>query len=196
MHRLRRVRLFIEAYPHYYSLQIYIQAYIYTQIRILFSFSLSIARTHPMLERLSPKESDPLTQNWFLCSSAWPVVIITIGYLLSVPLGKRWMSARVKPFDVRLPMVLYNVLAILVNAYVVLLAVRTITLKSYRIYCQGVMHGPEDIHLARAVWWYFISKAFEFWDTWFFILTKKFSHVSILHVYHHATMFPIWYLAT
>jgi elongation of very long chain fatty acids protein 4 len=149
-----------------------------------------------MLKQLSPKEPDPVTQNWLLCGSAWPIVVITIGYLLSVPYGKRWMSTRAKPFDVRLPMVLYNILAILVNAYVVLLSVRTITLKSYRIYCQGVMHGPEDIHLARAVWWYFISKAFEFWDTWFFILTKKFSHISILHVYHHATMFPIWYLAT
>ena len=30
----------------------------------------------------------------------------------------------------------------------------------------------------------------------FFILKKKFSHISILHVYHHATMFPLWYLAT
>ena len=149
-----------------------------------------------MLKQLSPKGPDPITQNWFLSGSPWPIVFITLGYLISVPLGKQWMSRRSKPFDVHLPMVIYNLLAILVNVYVVVLSVRTLTLKSYRIYCQGVMHDKEDVYLAKAVWWYFISKGFEFWDTWFFVLTKKFTHISILHVYHHATMFPLWYLAT
>ena len=149
-----------------------------------------------MLEKISPKGPDPITKHWFLAGSPWPIVIITLFYLLSVPLGKQWMSHRAKPFDVRLPMVIYNLLAILVNAYVVFLSVKTVTLKYYRIFCQGVMHDEADVYLAEAVWWYFISKAFEFWDTWFFILTKKFTHISILHVYHHATMFPIWYLAT
>lgn len=93
-------------------------------------------------------------------------------------------------------MFIYNFSAVFVNAYVVYLSLRTILSKSYRIYCQGVMHDEEDSYLAQAVWWYFISKAYEFWDTWFFVLTKKFSHITILHVYHHATMFPIWYLAS
>jgi elongation of very long chain fatty acids protein 4 len=148
-----------------------------------------------MLKKLLPKGPDPVTQSWFLCGSPWPILILTIGYLLSTQYGKRWMARRSKPFDLHLPIIIYNFLAILVNAYVVFLAIRTVTLKSYRIYCQGVMHDKEDLYLSKAVWWYFISKAFEFWDTWFFILKKKFSHVSILHVYHHATMFPIWYLA-
>ncbi|CAM4766902.1 unnamed protein product [Rotaria magnacalcarata] len=149
-----------------------------------------------MLKKLSPKGSDPVTDSWFLCGSPWPVITITMGYIISVHYGKLWMSNRAKPFNLRLPIVIYNLLAVLANAYVILLAVRTVTLKSYRIYCQGVMHDKEDIYLAKAVWWYYISKGFEFWDTWFFILTKKFSHISILHVYHHATMFPLWYLAT
>ena len=106
------------------------------------------------------------------------------------------MANRTVPFNMRSIIVLYNLIAVIVNAYVVALAVETLTLKPYRIYCQRVMHSKEDLPLAKAVWWYYISKAFEFWDTWFFILNKKFSHISILHVYHHATMFPIWYLAT
>lgn len=149
-----------------------------------------------MLKQLSPTGADPVTSSWFLCGSPWPIVVITIGYLLSVHYGKQWMSKRSKSFELRLPVVIYNILAILVNAYVVLLSVKTLTLKSYKIFCQGVMHDEEDLPLAKAVWWYYISKAFEFWDTWFFILNKKISHISILHVYHHATMFPLWYLAT
>ncbi|CAF1431929.1 unnamed protein product [Rotaria sordida] len=148
-----------------------------------------------MLKHLLPQGSDPITHSWFLCSSPWPMIIITIGYLLSIPYGKQWMSIHSKAYNLRLAIVIYNFLAVLINAYVVILSVRTLTLKSYRVYCQGVMHDKEDIYLAKAVWWYYISKAFEFWDTWFFILTKKFSHISILHVYHHSTMFPLWYLA-
>ncbi|CAF0975912.1 unnamed protein product [Rotaria sp. Silwood1] len=149
-----------------------------------------------MLKQISPTGPDPVTHSWFLSGSPWPMIILTIGYILSIPYGKRWMSTRSKPYNLRIPIVIYNIFAILVNAYVAFLAIRTLTLKSYRIFCQGVMHDEEDIYLAKAVWWYYISKGCEFWDTWFFILTKKFSHVSILHVYHHATMFPLWYLAT
>ena len=48
--------------------------------------------------------------------------------------------------------------------------------------------------IAKALWWYYFSKVVEFWDTFFFILRKKNNQVSFLHVYHHATMFPIWWI--
>jgi elongation of very long chain fatty acids protein 4 len=48
--------------------------------------------------------------------------------------------------------------------------------------------------IAKALWWYYFSKLIEFMDTIFFILRKKDSQVSFLHVYHHATMFPIWWI--
>ncbi|UJR14292.1 hypothetical protein I4U23_001282 [Adineta vaga] len=149
-----------------------------------------------MLKQISPKGPDPVTYSWFLCGSPWPVVFITLAYLISIPLGKRWMTKRSGSFNLQVPIVLYNLAAVVVNAYVIFLAFETITSKPYRIYCQRVMHGSEDLPLSKAVWWYYLSKAFEFWDTWFFILNRKFTHISILHIYHHATMFPIWYLAT
>ena len=34
----------------------------------------------------------------------------------------------------------------------------------------------------------------EFCDTIFFVLRKKNHQVSFLHVYHHVTMFPIWWI--
>jgi elongation of very long chain fatty acids protein 7 len=34
-------------------------------------------------------------------------------------------------------------------------------------------------------WWYFISKFVDFFDSFFFVLRKKFSHLSTLHVVHH-----------
>ena len=49
------------------------------------------------------------------------------------------------------------------------------------------------LQIARALWWYYFSKLIEFMDTFFFILRKKNNQISFLHVYHHASMFPIWW---
>lgn len=50
------------------------------------------------------------------------------------------------------------------------------------------------LQIASALWWYYISKGVEFLDTAFFILRKKFNQVSFLHVYHHCTMFILWWI--
>lgn len=47
--------------------------------------------------------------------------------------------------------------------------------------------------MARTCWWYYIAKFTEFFDTIFFILRKKYQHVSTLHVIHHGCMpFSVW----
>lgn len=53
---------------------------------------------------------------------------------------------------------------------------------------------PPPTQVAGALWWYFISKGIEYLDTVFFILRKKFSQVTFLHVYHHCTMFTLWWI--
>ncbi|KAL6435981.1 hypothetical protein ACFW04_005661 [Cataglyphis niger] len=50
------------------------------------------------------------------------------------------------------------------------------------------------IQIAHAVWWYYFSKLLEFCDTFFFILRKKDNQLSFLHVYHHSTMFSLWWI--
>lgn len=42
--------------------------------------------------------------------------------------------------------------------------------------------------MARAVWLYYIAKIIELLDTVFFVLRKKNSQVSFLHLYHHTLM--------
>ena len=50
------------------------------------------------------------------------------------------------------------------------------------------------LQIAAALWWYFVSKGVEYLDTVFFILRKKNNQVSFLHVYHHCTMFTLWWI--
>ena len=37
-------------------------------------------------------------------------------------------------------------------------------------------------------WWYFFSKYIDYFDSFFFLGRKKFSHLSTLHVVHHGIM--------
>ena len=48
--------------------------------------------------------------------------------------------------------------------------------------------------MASVVWWYYFSKIIELLDTVFFILRKKNNQISFLHVYHHSTMVPLWWI--
>ena len=48
--------------------------------------------------------------------------------------------------------------------------------------------------MASVCWWFYISKILELFDTLFFVLRKKNNQISFLHVYHHATMFPLWWI--
>ncbi|KAI4552666.1 hypothetical protein MJT46_017317 [Ovis ammon polii x Ovis aries] len=64
----------------------------------------------------------------------------------------------------------------------------------YNLQCQDLTSaGEADIRVARVLWWYYFSKLIEFLDTIFFVLRKKTSQITFLHVYHHASMFNIWW---
>ncbi|KAL8182521.1 UNVERIFIED_CONTAM: Elongation of very long chain fatty acids protein 2 [Gekko kuhli] len=64
----------------------------------------------------------------------------------------------------------------------------------YNLQCQNLTSaGEADIRVAKVLWWYYFSKVIEFADTIFFVLRKKNNQITFLHVYHHATMFNIWW---
>ena len=52
----------------------------------------------------------------------------------------------------------------------------------------GFFEYAAFFQIAKAMWLYFFSKHIELLDTVMFILRKKNSHISVLHVYHHASM--------
>uniref|UniRef100_A0A1I8FE50 Elongation of very long chain fatty acids protein n=1 Tax=Macrostomum lignano TaxID=282301 RepID=A0A1I8FE50_9PLAT len=66
----------------------------------------------------------------------------------------------------------------------------------YSYLCQHLDYSedPYEMRIAKALWWYYFSKCIEFMDTIFFVLRKKNHLISFLHVYHHATMFPLWWI--
>ena len=75
---------------------------------------------------------------------------------------------------------------------------------SFRFYISGnyswtcepidYSNDPEAVRALNLAWIFYISKFLDMFDSFFFVLKKKFSHLSFLHVYHHGIMpFECWF---
>ena len=66
----------------------------------------------------------------------------------------------------------------------------------YNWQCEPVDYSMSlsGLDAADITWWYFLSKFIDYLDSFFFVLRKKFSHLSTLHVVHHGIMpFTAWW---
>lgn len=46
------------------------------------------------------------------------------------------------------------------------------------------------------IWLFYFSKIMEFVDTMIMVVKKNNRQISFLHVYHHCSIFTIWWLVT
>ncbi|CAH0407825.1 unnamed protein product [Chilo suppressalis] len=143
------------------------------------------------------KHGDPRTNPWFLMSSPLPTLIICLSYVYLVKvLGPRFMQNR-KPYELKNVLIVYNLLQVLFSAWLFYeIGASGWFTGRYSYQCQPVDHSkhPQTIRMVHACWWYYFSKFTEFFDTIFFVLRKKFDHVSTLHVIHHGVMpMSVWF---
>jgi len=138
---------------------------------------------------------DPRVSGWFLMSSCRPTLQLILCYLLMVLVGPHIM-ANFKPFKLNWLLIPYNLSMAGLNLYMCVTFFAGFYINGYSILCQLVVHSTEywEMMIVSSIWWYYISKLLEFLDTAFFILRKKDNQISFLHVYHHASMFGLFYL--
>ncbi|OQR79433.1 elongation of very long chain fatty acids protein-like [Tropilaelaps mercedesae] len=139
---------------------------------------------------------DPRTSTWPLMDSPWPTLGICLFYAYFVKvLGPRLMLNR-QPMNIRWLMVIYNFFMVIVSALIFSFLGVYGWFGRYNWYCQPVdySNSKEAILMTHLAWWYYISKFVEFADTIFFVMRKKFSHISTLHVIHHGMMpMSVWW---
>ncbi|XP_017763310.1 PREDICTED: elongation of very long chain fatty acids protein AAEL008004 [Eufriesea mexicana] len=134
--------------------------------------------------------SDPRTREWFLIPSPVPGASILIGYLYFVlSWGPRHMQHR-KPYQLKNILVLYNFLQVLLSTWLFYEGLDAAWLRKYSWKCQPVdfSNTPEALRIAKGVYIYFLAKISELLDTLFFVLRKKESQITFLHLYHHTVM--------
>ncbi|CAG8684512.1 4001_t:CDS:2, partial [Acaulospora morrowiae] len=53
--------------------------------------------------------------------------------------------------------------------------------------------SEKGFQMAKYTWVFFFSKIFEFMDTFIMVLKKNNHQISFLHIYHHCSVFIIWW---
>lgn len=135
-------------------------------------------------------KGDPRVADWPLMTSPFPTMLLclTYAYLVKVS-GPKWMENR-KPFELKTWILWYNAGQVIFSCWLVYELLLSGWGNEYSFRCQPIdrSNTGKPLRMAGASWWYFIAKLTEFTDTLFFVLRKKFNHVSSLHVIHHGIM--------
>ncbi|XP_036832665.1 elongation of very long chain fatty acids protein 7 isoform X2 [Oncorhynchus mykiss] len=141
------------------------------------------------------KLADPRTENWPLMASPIAQTLIVIAYIYFVTtLGPRLMENR-KPFDLKNAMVVYNFSIVGFSIYMIYEYLMSGWANGYSYGCDLVDYSsnPLAVRMAWTCWLYYFSKFIEMLDTIFFVLRKKTSQVTFLHVFHHSIMPFTWW---
>lgn len=121
------------------------------------------------------------------------LVVANSVYLAVIALLYFWMSRRENDFKVALKpvIIVYNAMCVFFAGYVVygIIDFKLRNPDDLHFVCNdGARTGPFGDRLGWIFWVFYAQKFWEFCDTWFFILRKNFNQVSVLHVYHHASI--------
>ncbi|KTG04426.1 hypothetical protein cypCar_00008664 [Cyprinus carpio] len=113
------------------------------------------------------ENGDKRTDPWLLIYSPVPIICIFLCYLGIIWIGPKLMKHK-EPMNIKAVLIVYNFANVGLSIY--------------------MFH-----EMASVCWWFFFSKVIELSDTVFFILRKKNSQLTFLHVYHHGTMIFNWW---
>lgn len=144
---------------------------------------------HNMLE-----SGDKRTDSWLLVYSPVPIICIFLCYLTVIWAGPKLMLQR-RPINLKPVLIIYNFAMVCLSAYMFYEFTASSWLAGYSLKCQPVDYStsPLAMRMAKVCWWFYFSKVIELSDTVFFILRKKNSQLTFLHVYHHSTMIFNWW---
>ncbi|XP_074602326.1 very long chain fatty acid elongase 7-like [Brevipalpus obovatus] len=137
-----------------------------------------------------------VSQYPFFTTGPWVTMALIGLYLLFVKhFGPQWMRDR-KPFDLKPLMVVYNVTMVIVSAYLFIVGCWRLNFGLDTWGCRPVNQEDTSSETSRfllVAWLFFFSKLVEFADTIFFVLRKKNSQISNLHVIHHSIVpISVW----
>eukprot|EP00088_Acartia_fossae_P005203 TRINITY_DN12281_c2_g1_i2.p1 TRINITY_DN12281_c2_g1~~TRINITY_DN12281_c2_g1_i2.p1 ORF type:complete len:299 (-),score=45.62 TRINITY_DN12281_c2_g1_i2:2113-3009(-) len=139
---------------------------------------------------------DKRVDDWAFMWSPWPTLASCMVYYYVMRVaGPRFMKNR-EPFEIKNIMIVYNFFQTLFSLWIFQKAARFWLTGKYNWLCQPVDYSEtqDGYDALDMTWWYFFSKYIDYLDSLFFVLRKKFSHLSTLHVVHHGIMpFTAWW---
>ncbi|KAL3895586.1 MAG: hypothetical protein SGCHY_004609 [Lobulomycetales sp.] len=122
------------------------------------------------------------------------VVGLAFAYLLLVGLGVLVMSP-FRPFKISFIIVLHNLLLTLLSGYMCVFILLEAYQRGYSLTGNPVDPTPTGWRMATLIWLFYFSKVYEFADTFIMVLKKKARQISLLHLWHHSSIFVLFHLA-
>lgn len=133
-------------------------------------------------------------------TKGWPFTDFTfafsvaIAYVSFVAIGSTVMKCGVPAMDPYPLKFVYNVSQIMLCSYMTLEAFMVAYRNGYTIYPHCNAYNAENPPLGNLLWLFYVSKVWDFWDTIFIVIGKKWNQLSFLHVYHHTTIFLFYWV--
>ena len=128
-----------------------------------------------------------VVNNWLMHDGPYKLLLISFSYLLAIRFGIEWMRYR-KPFEIRLPMFMFNVLLVAINLYFFYASFWWTNNGQdlFNFHFPSANDFSERTQQIINLYYYYqISKFIDYIDTVFLVLRKKNDHITVLHVYHH-----------
>lgn len=125
-------------------------------------------------------------------------LLAIVGVYLATVLyvGPKLMQNR-KPLEIKNLIRAYNAAMILVNVYLIRRAMSLVDNGRSFFNCKGVELDQSRVdEIALLTELFLLSRLADFLDTLWFVLRKKQSHISFLHVFHHSYVPTVIYVAT
>ncbi|KAK4885925.1 hypothetical protein RN001_002196 [Aquatica leii] len=141
------------------------------------------------------KSSDARTLTWPLITSPLPLLSILATYLYAIYIYlPNYMSDR-KPYKLKTVLAVYNLFQV-ATCLILIYGISTSGWTThYTLGCQEADFSNDkmSVQMAKYFWWTFMLKLVELSETVMFVLRKKSSQVTPLHVYHHvSTVIYVW----
>ncbi|XP_017277851.1 elongation of very long chain fatty acids protein 1a isoform X1 [Kryptolebias marmoratus] len=139
--------------------------------------------------------TDARVKDYPLMQSPIQMTSILVAYIFfSVYVGPRMMANR-KPFGLNRAMITYNLCMVSLNAYIVYEFMMSGWATTFTWRCDLIdpSTSPQALRMVRVAWLFYFSKFIELLDTVFFVLRKKQSQITFLHVFHHSFMPWSWW---
>ncbi|KAJ3115604.1 hypothetical protein HDU96_000361 [Phlyctochytrium bullatum] len=158
------------------------------------SLPLSVAATLDDVRTTLDALASPHSQRLPLMNPL-AVGLIVFAYLLTISAGMLVMQFLPR-LNVTALAFIHNLSMVALSAYMMTgIAVEAFR-SNYVLWGNPVDSTEKGWPMAKLIWLFYVSKIFEFVDTLIMVLKKNNRQISFLHVYHHTSIFTIWWLVT
>jgi len=140
------------------------------------------------------KHQDPRTKDWPLMNP-FTTISLVIMYLSTIFVLTQISKRLNRPiFNAKYVALFHNLFCTLLSVYMCVEIWRQAWIGGYNLLSQSLDRTEAGLPMASVLWVFYASKVPEFLDTFLMAIKPNCRQITFLHVYHHASVFLIWWV--